>query len=48
VHCDAVNQLSFHFRNPFTYASAIFSLALMMSMSSFGVAMPRLLFFWKQ
>jgi hypothetical protein len=36
-------QPGFDFRNSFTYVSAIFSLAWMMSMSSFGVAMPRLL-----
>ena len=48
MHFNAVNKSSFHFRNSFTHASAIFSLTRMMSMSSFGVAMPRLLFFWKQ
>jgi hypothetical protein len=44
---NAVNQASFHFRNSFTYAWATFSLAWMMFMSSFGVATPRLIFFWK-
>lgn len=48
MHIQAFDGFILHFRHSLTHASAILSLAWMSSMSSLGVAMPRLLFFWKQ